>query len=117
MDHPDLDISMDNFELLARKYAPAIGAAAHKVHRRYQGKVALEDLKQEGLIALYDCIDKFDASRGVFFGLYLKVALKNRMECYACRLLPHFYKKRDGEPGFDRIAVDVKSIEGDLFNY
>ena len=86
----DIAIHLDNFELLAKKYRPLIISIIRKVQKIYSNYSAseYEDLYQEGLIALYQSINNFDPTKGVFFGLYLKVALSNSLRYYFRNFLP-----------------------------
>lgn len=120
MDQTEIAITEENYDALAAKYHPAISAAVARVAKMHKGQLDRDDLYQMGLWALWDSIKNFDPTRGIFFGHYLKVAMNNRMSCYARNLLPHFYKKKaDGEEGFDRISVHVESLdsESDKFRY
>lgn len=42
-------------------------------------KITLDDLLQEGQIAVWKCIDKFDENLGITFLTYVKPAIKNSM--------------------------------------
>jgi len=87
-------------------------ATIKKVEMIHEGRISKEDLYQEGLIALWDSIINFNKDKGVFFGVYLKVAIKNRLLCYCRNVLPHYYKKDPANPNkFLRIKVNVDNLD------
>jgi len=120
----EIAITVENFDALAEKYAPLIKkniSLVFRIHNKDQ-RLAYEDLYQEGLMALWDSVKKFDPIKfpGVFFGVYLKVAIQNQLKCYARDYLPAIYKKdykktlEKGKPMFKRIPITVLSYESDL---
>lgn len=119
----DIAIHLDNFELLAKKYRPVILANIKRIHKMHESspRVEYEDLYQEGLIALHDSIKNFNPERGVYFGVYLKVAIANKLKCYCRNFLPHYYSKdleksTPEKPKFKRERVQVGTID-DLKSY
>lgn len=54
----------------------------HTVACRFKGYEDLEDLEQEGYLALYDAIDGYDAARGVKFLTYAENWIRQRMQRY-----------------------------------
>lgn len=52
------------------------------IAKRYQGLAELEDLEQEGYMALYDAIDGFDIDYGYKFLTYAEYYIKQRMVRY-----------------------------------
>lgn len=44
----------------------------------------LEDLKQEGFIALYDAVRNYDHSKGTKFSTYASYWIKNKINRYIC---------------------------------
>ena len=115
----DVAITLDNFELLALKYKPVILSNIRNIHKMYMNypQVEFDDLYQEGLIALYQAIENFDNTRGIFFGVYLKVAIANKLKCFCRNYLPHFYQRDDektlksGKPEFRRILINVGTLD------
>lgn len=112
----DIPITEANFELLVAKYKPLILSCIKTVNSMNFNNSRLEydDLYQEALMALWDAIRLYDASRGVYFGMYLKIAVTNRTKCFARDFLPHSYKKdveksTKEKPIFKRLAIDVQS--------
>ena len=67
----------------------------HSIAVRYQGQADVEDLEQEGYLALYDAIDGFCPDRGYKFLTYAKHWIVQRMKryidscCHAVRIPPH----------------------------
>jgi RNA polymerase sigma factor (sigma-70 family) len=119
----NIPICIENFDALSKKYKPVILSNIKKVHKMYEQNASVEfdDLFQEGLIALYDSIQNFDPERGVYFGVYLKVAISNKLKCYCRNFLPHFYTKdhensTSEKTKFKRMKVAVGSID-DAKNY
>ena len=115
----DIPITLENFEALSKKYNPVILSNIKRIHKIHYSnpKVEFDDLKQEGLIALYEAIKNFKPERGVYFGVYLKVAISNRLKCFIRNYLPHKYSKdheetaRKGKPTFKRIAINVTTLD------
>ena len=53
---------------------------------KYKGLGELEDLEQEGFLALYDAIDHYEADQGVKFLSYAEYWLRQRMQSHLFRL-------------------------------
>jgi RNA polymerase sigma factor (sigma-70 family) len=114
----EIAIHIDNFDSLAKKYRPVILANIKRVHKMYEShcRVEFDDLFQEGLMALYDSINNFNPDRGVYFGVYLKVAIANKLKCYCRNFLPHYYSKdiensTPEKPKFKRERVSVSTLD------
>lgn len=88
------DINFTNEELVARIKA-GINVADNMLRlwnqtkrfirllaKRYEGQAELEDLEQEGYLALYDAIDGYDSGKGVKFLTYAEYWIKRRMTRY-----------------------------------
>ncbi|MDE5801889.1 MAG: sigma-70 family RNA polymerase sigma factor [Lachnospiraceae bacterium] len=58
-----------------------IGAIA----MRYRGRAEMEDLEQEGFLALYDAVEGYDSGRGCMFLTYAGYWIKRRLSQYAGR--------------------------------
>ena len=54
----------------------------HTIAWRYKGLAELEDLEQEGCLALYPAIDGYDPERGVKFLTYAENWIRQRMVRY-----------------------------------
>lgn len=54
----------------------------HTIAARYQGQAEIEDLEQEGYLALYDAIDGYDPAAGCLFLTYASHRIKQRMVRY-----------------------------------
>ena len=54
----------------------------HSIALRYHGKAELEDLEQEGYLALYDAVDGYDADMGYKFLTYAERWMRQRMVRY-----------------------------------
>lgn len=114
----DIPIHIDNYEALSKKYRPVILANIKRIHKMHESnpQVEYDDLYQEGLIALYDSIKNFNPERGVYFGVYLKVAIANKLKCYCRNFLPHYYSKdieksTPEKPKFKRMRVNVGTLD------
>lgn len=115
----DIPIAVENFEALAKKYKPVILANIKRIHKLNSSnpQVEYDDLYQEGLIALYESIKNFKSDKGVYFGVYLKVAISNRLKCFCRNFLPHKYVKDKemtevaGKPKFKRIQIQVSTLD------
>ena len=57
-------------------------AFIHTVALRYQGYADLEDLEQEGYLALYDAVDGYEPESGCRFLTYAKHWMRQRMKRY-----------------------------------
>ncbi|ODR36276.1 sigma-70 family RNA polymerase sigma factor [Eisenbergiella tayi] len=54
----------------------------HTIAARYQGQAEVEDLEQEGYLALYDAIDGYNPAAGCLFLTYARHKIKQRMVRY-----------------------------------
>lgn len=68
----------DNMVILYDQVKDFIHAMAYKYH----GQGELEDLEQEGFLALYDAIDHYEADQGVKFLTYASHWIRQRMQKY-----------------------------------
>jgi len=109
---PDPDITIDNFELLSKKYRPLMWRHIRVVWQMHGKAVEISDLEQEALIALLNSIKNFDPERKVYFPVYLSKAILNKLLCYCRNYLPHYYKKDPEREGkFKRIKVYVDTLD------
>lgn len=77
-------------------------AFIHTAALRYQGLADLEDLEQEGYIALYDAVDGYSPEKGCKFLTYAEYWIRRRMRRYiddCCRpvRIPAHERKRISE--------------------
>lgn len=108
----EIDITLDNFELLSKKYRPLMWRHIRVVWQMHGKAVELADLEQEALIALLNAIKNFDPTRKVYFPVYLSKAILNKLLCYCRNYLPHYYKKDPEREGkFKRIKVHVDTLD------
>ena len=82
----------DAAENMARLY-DQVKDFIHSVAWKYKGLGDLEDLEQEGFLALYDAIDHYEADQGVKFLSYAEYWIRQRMQRYlqmngSCLRLP-----------------------------
>lgn len=109
---PDPEITLENFDLLAKKYRPLMHRHIRLVHAMHSKAVEPADLEQEALMALFNAIRNFDPERKVFFPVYLSKAIMNKLLCYCRNYLPHYYKKDPEREGkFKRIKVHVDTLD------
>ena len=66
-------------EVLVNNNIGFIKTIAKEVSSQYRDSVEFDDLVQEGQIAIWKCIDKFDESLGITFLTYVRPAIKNSM--------------------------------------
>ena len=66
-------------EILVNNNIGFIKTIAKEVSSQYRDSVEFDDLVQEGQIAVWKCIDKFDESLGITFLTYVRQAIKNSM--------------------------------------
>lgn len=59
-----------------------VKAFIHVIALRYQGRAELDDLEQEGYLALYPAIDGYDPERGVKFLTYAEYYIRQAMQRY-----------------------------------
>lgn len=57
-------------------------AFIHTMAMRFQGQAELEDLEQEGCLALYPAIDGYDPDRGVKLLTYAEWYIRQKMQHY-----------------------------------
>ena len=72
-----------SFNTLYESYHPLMENLSRKMLAAYSLPDSdYDDLVQEAAIALYTAASAFDDSRGVTFGLYAKICIKNRLASY-----------------------------------
>ena len=76
-----------------------VKAFIHVVALRFQGRGELEDLEQEGYLALYPAIDGYDPGKGATFLTYAEWHIRQRMQRYiqmngSCLHLPVHCQER-----------------------
>ena len=68
------------FALLASSYKPLIDSMAKKYFRKsVNAGIAEEDFVQEATMAFYSAVCSYADDKGVTFGLYAKICLRNRL--------------------------------------
>ena len=108
----DPEIIMANYDILAKKYRPLMWKYIRLVYNMHSKAVEVNDLEQEALIALFNSIKNFDATRKVYFQVYLAKAVLNKLLCYCRNTLPHYYKKDPEKQGkFMRVKVYVETLD------
>ena len=72
-----------SFNTLYESYRPLMESMAQKMLAAYSLPSAeYDDLIQEAAIALFTSASAFDEGKGVTFGLYAKICIKNRLVSY-----------------------------------
>ena len=72
-----------SFDTLYSSYRPLMESMAKKMTEAYSlPESEYDDLVQEASIALFTSASAFDPTRGVTFGLYAKICIKNRLTSY-----------------------------------
>ncbi|MGM9663408.1 MAG: sigma-70 family RNA polymerase sigma factor [Eubacteriales bacterium] len=75
-----------SFEGILELYLPLVKSISLDAKRRFSiSDSEYDDLVQEATIALYNSACSFDESKGVSFGLYAKICIKNRLISYIRR--------------------------------
>ncbi len=64
---------------LLKQYQPIVISIAHRFKSKLPANVELDDLIQVGMVGLYQCIDRFDATLGVKFETYASQRIKGAM--------------------------------------
>ncbi len=75
------------FNRLLDAYTPMISSLVSEICRSCPTLDIKDDLRQEAAIALYFSALSFKADKGVSFGLYAKVCIKNRLTSYVQKSL------------------------------
>lgn len=71
------------FDDLYHAYLPLIGSMSKKMMEKFSlPQSEYDDLLQEAAVALYTAASAFDEKRGVTFGIYAKVCIKNKLISY-----------------------------------
>lgn len=71
------------FDDLYRAYLPLISSMSKKMMEKFSLPLSeYDDLLQEAAVALYTAASAFDDKRGVTFGIYAKVCIKNKLISY-----------------------------------
>ncbi len=87
----------------------------HAIALRYQGLAEMEDLEQEGYIALYDAVDGFRAEQGARFLTYAKHWIVQGMKRYidnCCRTIRIPVHEQEKIRRYHRIENDFLTLEG-----
>lgn len=72
----------DANEILLYKYRPLIVNIAEKFIKKSDGSLDLNDLVQEGMLALNDAIISFNDEKEANFGTFAKVCIERRMSTF-----------------------------------
>lgn len=79
-------VNTDNNMLLLHEQTRSF---IHSIAKRYRGGAEIEDLEQEGFLALYDAIAGYDAEKGCKFltyaGYWIKLRILNYV--YGCSII------------------------------
>ncbi len=70
------------FDRLLSAYAPLINSLVSEYSRPADSPDISDDLRQEAAIALYFSVLSYREDKGVSFGLYAKICVKNRLTSY-----------------------------------
>ena len=69
-----------SFDAVYELYTPLINSVTEKYRVKYSlSSDDAEEMRQEASIALYDAALSYNPDRGVSFGLYAKICIKNRL--------------------------------------
>ena len=112
-----------SFDELYKSYLPLMKSTVRKAIEIYSiSESEFEDLLQESAIALYSAAMSFDDTRGIEFGLYAKICIKNRIISYIYSRHKNRYinteisledieneESRDIQP--DQMAIDKEALE------
>lgn len=115
-----------SFNKIYESYVPLIKSTAQKMLSMHSiPDSEYDDLVQEGTIALYNAVSFFEEDRGVTFGLYAKICIKNRLVSYIRTRFGNALsnddisideisdeESRDGTP--EQIVLDKESVDGAL---
>ena len=69
----------DANEIMIYKYRPLIVNIAEKMIKYCNGGVTLDDLVQEGMVALNEAVNTFDEEKEANFGTYAKICITRRI--------------------------------------
>ena len=72
-----MDAAESNALIEAHVYL--VDVIAKQIYRKIRGRIPLDDLRQEGLIALWKCAVRFDQERGKKFSSYACMRVKGAM--------------------------------------
>lgn len=88
-------------EILIANNIGFIKTVAKDIYSQYKGYVEFDELVEEGQIAIWKCIKKFQDTSGANFLTYAKSAVRNAMLDYI--------RKLSSEISFDNFAVNEES--------
>lgn len=92
------DIKVRN--LLVERYSDLVQILAYKLRGIYEQYGSVEDIVNEGIIALISVIDKYDIDKGLKFETYASYRIRGAMI--------DFVKRQDWTP--DKVKADYKDI-------
>ncbi|MEG2813324.1 MAG: sigma-70 family RNA polymerase sigma factor, partial [Oscillospiraceae bacterium] len=101
--------SVDIRNKLIVEYSPLVKRIAQKTIGNYQYFNFLDDIVNEGIIALMDAVEKFDCRKNVKFETFASIKVKGAMI--------DFIRKQDCFPRrIKKIAKNIINAEGELSN-
>ena len=75
-----------SFDAVYALYTPLINSITEKYRVKFSlSDDDVEEMRQEASIALYDAALSYNSDRGVSFGLYAKICMKNRLTSFLFR--------------------------------
>lgn len=101
-------------EKVAEDFLPMVKRIALDVHTALPHNVELDDLIQEGLLALVDALKRYDPSRGVKLSTFLSLRVKGAMYDYLRRLDWMPRSRRRAIKCVERAIVELSEIENEL---
>ncbi len=87
-------------EFLINNNIGFIKTIAKEVSSQYRDSVEFDDLVQEGQIAIWKCVDKFDETSGITFLTYAKHAIQNAMTDLVRKNISSSFVETDSLDGY-----------------
>lgn len=88
-------------------YLPIVKMNAKRMSPVYKNHADLEDIVNQGVLALIDCIDKYDWTRGVRFDSYASIRVRGSIIDYI--------RKQDWVPrGIRKQSIDIENAASSL---
>lgn len=94
---------------LIMAYLPIVKVNARKMSSMYKNKADMEDIVNQGILALIDCIDKYDPDRGAQFSTFASIRIRGSIIDYI--------RKQDWVPrGIRKKSIDIENAFSRLQN-
>lgn len=105
---------MVDVEKIAESFLPMVKRIALDIHATLPNNVELDDLIQEGLLALVEAVKRYDPSRGVKLSTFLTLRIKGAMYDYLRRLDWMPRSRRQAVKCVEKALANLPAMDGEV---